>query len=317
MKFGFSIPTRGPIADRASVIAIARRGESLGFDHVTVNDHIVIPRQTASTYPYSRSGDWSGGRYGEALEQLSMLAFLAGVTERIRLLTAVMVVPYRNPVTTARMLATADHLSEGRLTVGCGVGWMKEEFEALGTAPFAERGRVTDEYIRIFKEIWTSETPEFQGDYNSFADISALPHPVQSPHPPLWIGGESGPALRRAVQLGDGWFPIGNNPRHPLNTVEKYRAGCERLNGFAEKAGRDPATLDLAYGANWPYGGDARETAEGERLVLTGSDAAIVEDVGSLAALGVEHVIVSLQAGSLPETLDLMERFAGEVVAKS
>lgn len=317
MKFGFSIPTRGPLAERAQVIEIARRGEALGFDCVSVNDHIVIPRQIGSRYPYSRSGGWAGGRHGEALEQLTMLAFLAGVTERIRLLTAVMVVPYRSPVATARMLATADVLSGGRLTVGCGVGWMKEEFEALDTPPFEERGRVTDEYLRIFKEIWTSEAPAFDGAYNSFADISALPHPVQSPHPPLWIGGESGPALRRAVRLGDGWFPIGNNPRQPLNTVEKYRAGRQRLHGFAEQAGRDPATLDLAYGANWPYGGEARETEDGERLILTGSDSAIVEDVASLAALGVEHVIVSLQAATLSETLELMDRFASEVVAKS
>lgn len=317
MKFGFSIPTRGPLADRASVIAIARHGESLGFGCITVNDHVVVPRQTDSPYPYSRSGNWAGGRFGEAMEQLSMLAFLAGVTERVRLLTAVMVVPYRNPVVTARMLATADVLSGGRLTIGCGVGWMKEEFEALGTQPFEERGRVTDEYIRIFKEIWTSEAPEFDGAYNSFADISALPHPVQSPHPPLWIGGESGPALRRAVQLGDGWFPIGNNPRHPLNTAKKFGAACQRLHGLAEQAGRDPATLDLAYGANWPYGGEARETDDGERLILTGGDSAVVEDVASLGALGVGHVIVSLQAGTLPETLELMERFASEIAAKS
>lgn len=317
MKFGFSIPTRGPLAKRAHVMEIARRGEALGFDYATVNDHIVIPRQIDSRYPYSRSGGWAGGRHGEALEQLTMLAFLAGVTERIGLLTAVMVVPYRSPVATARMLATADVLSEGRITVGCGVGWMKEEFEALDTQPFDERGRVTDEYIRVFKEIWTSETPEFDGAYSSFADISALPHPVQSPHPPVWIGGESAPALRRAVQLGDGWFPIGNNPRQPLNTIEKYRAACQRLHDLAEQAGRDPATLDLAYGANWPYGGEARKTEDGERLILTGADSAIVEDIASLAALGVGHVIVSLQAETLPETLDLMERFASEVAAKS
>lgn len=316
MKFGFSIPTRGPISDRVSVVAIARRGEALGFDYVTVNDHIVVPRETASTYPYSRSGDWAGGRFGEALEQLTMLAFLAGVTERIRLLTAVMVVPYRNPVTTARMLATADVLSEGRLTVGCGVGWMKEEFEALGTQPFEERGRVTDEYIRIFKEIWTSEAPEYDGAYSAFAGISALPHPVQSPHPPLWIGGESGPALRRAVDLGDGWYPIGNNPRHPLNTLERYRAGRARLHGIAEKAGRDPATLVLAYGANWACGGEARKTQDGERLILTGEDSAVVEDVAGLAALGVDTLTVGLQADTLSATLELMERFASEVAGK-
>jgi len=316
MKFGFSIPTRGPVSDRTSVVAIARRGEALGFDYVSVNDHIVVPKATGSTYPYSRSGNWAGGRYGEALELLTMLSFLAGVTERIRLLTAVMVVPYRSPVATARMLATADHLSEGRVTVGCGVGWMKEEFDALGTPPFAERGRVTDEYLRIFKEIWTNSEPAFAGAYSSFGEISALPLPVQKPHPPLWIGGESGPALRRAVSLGDGWFPIGNNPSHPLNTLEKFKAGRDKLYGIAEAAGRDSATLDLAYGANWACGGEARETETGGRLILTGGDAAVIEDIAGLAALGVRHVIVSLQGETLAGTLDLMERFAADIAAK-
>lgn len=316
MKFGFSIPTRGPVSDRASVIAIAQRGEALGFDYVTVNDHIVVPRETASTYPYSRSGKWAGGRYGEALELLTMLSFLVGVTENIRLLTAVMVVPYRSPVATARMIATADHLSEGRVTVGCGVGWMKEEFEALGTPPFAERGQVTDEYIRIFKEIWTNPEPAFNGAYSTFSAISALPLPVQSPHPPLWIGGESGAALRRAVALGDGWFPIGNNPRQPLNTLEKFQAGRDKLYGFAETAGRDPASIDLAYGANWACGGEARETEDGGRLILTGQNSAVIDDIAGLAALGVEHVIVSLQAETLPGTLDLMERFTADIAAK-
>ena len=317
MKFGYSIPTRGPLATRAAVLEIARRGEALGFDYVTVNDHVVVPRTIGSRYPYSRSGGWAGGRHGEALEQLSMLAFLAGVTQKMRLLTAVMVVPYRNPVVTARMLATADVLSDGRVTVGCGVGWMREEFEALGTPPYEERGRVTDEYIRIFKEIWTSDTPEFDGAYNSFADISALPQPVQSPHPPLWIGGESGSALRRAAELGDGWFPIGNNPRHPLNTLERYRAGLDRLRATAERSGRDPATLDLAYGANWPYGAAAQKTEDGARQILSGPDSAIVEDVERLAVLGVGHIMFSLQAETLPETLELMERFARDVAGKS
>ena len=153
MEFGFTIPTRGPLATRQGISEIVRKGEALGFAHGTVSDHIVVPRDVASRYPYSDSGEWPGGRVGEHLEQLSLLSYLAGVTETLRLVTAIMVVPYRNPILTAKALATADVLSEGRITVGCGAGWMEEEFEALDTPPFAERGRVMDEYLRVFKTI--------------------------------------------------------------------------------------------------------------------------------------------------------------------
>ncbi|MGH6619696.1 MAG: LLM class flavin-dependent oxidoreductase, partial [Alphaproteobacteria bacterium] len=151
MKFGFTVPTRGRLATPESITRIVREGEKLGFDFASVNDHIVVPRSIASRYPYSESGDWQGRSGGEALEQLSLLSFLAGITQRLRLLTAVMVVPHRNPVLTARNLATADVLSNGRITVGCGAGWLREEFEALGAPDFGRRGAVSDEYIAIFK----------------------------------------------------------------------------------------------------------------------------------------------------------------------
>ena len=149
MHFGYDIPTRGPLASPENISSIAQRGKALGFGTAYVNDHIVVPRDIASRYPYSEGGDWAGGQFGEAMDILSMLAFLAAATSKVRLLTSVMVVPYRHPVVTAKMIATIDVLSNGRGTIGCGAGWMEEEFIAVGAPSFAERGKSTDEYLEI------------------------------------------------------------------------------------------------------------------------------------------------------------------------
>jgi len=229
MEFGFGVPTRGPLATPEDITDIAAAGEAMGFSHVYVNDHVVVPRAVGSKYLYSDTGDWPGGRFGEAMELVVLLAFLASATSRLRLLSSVMVVPYRNPVVTAKMLATIDVLSGGRITVGCGAGWMSEEFEAVGTPPFTERGRVVDEYLDIFRAIWTENDPAFEGAYAEFSNIGVLPHPVQDPHPPIWIGGEGGAALRRVARRGDGWYPVGYNPRQPRHSAPDRRRGlCHR-----------------------------------------------------------------------------------------
>ena len=155
MDFGVATLTRGALGNRKGYLAVAEAAERLGYGFISVNDHIVVPRDIASRYPYSESGEWAARTAGECLDQLATLAFLAARTERLRLLTSVMVVPQRHPVLTAKMLATIDVLSAGRLIVGCGVGWLKEEFEAVGAPDFAERGRVTDEYLDAFKALWT------------------------------------------------------------------------------------------------------------------------------------------------------------------
>ena len=313
MKFGFTVPTRGRLATPESIKRVVQEGEALGFDFASVNDHIVVPRSIDSRYPYTESGEWQGRAGGEALEQLSLLSFLAGITRSMRLLTAVMVVPHRNPVLTARNLATADVLSGGRITVGCGAGWLREEFEALGAPPFEERGRVVDEYLRVFKAIWTNPTPEFAGDYVRFKDISVLPLPVQKPHPPLWIGGESGPALRRAARLGDGWFPIGNNPKFPLDTYERYKAAVDKLHASAEKEGRDPAELDLAYSLNWTFGSTPPLKSDA-KPALTGAPQEIASDIERFEKLGLRHLLLNFQGGSLNDTLDRMAGFARDVI---
>ena len=191
MEFGFGIPTRGPMATPEGVAALAKKGEELGFAIISVSDHVIIPKAIASTYPYNESGTFMGSPSGECMEQLTLLTFLAGITSSARLLTSVMVVPHRPPVLTAKMLATIDVLSKGRLIVGCGVGWMREEFEAIGTPPYDKRGAVSDEYIRAFKELWTNDNPTFNGKYCSFANIAFAPKPVQKPHPPIWVGGRA------------------------------------------------------------------------------------------------------------------------------
>lgn len=313
MKYGFGVPTRGPMANPKDISAIAAKGEELGFDTVFVNDHIVVPHDVDSRYPYSDSGEWPGGRSGEAMEQLVLLAYLARATDRMRLLTSVMVVPHRNPVTTAKMLATVDVLSEGRVTVGCGTGWMREEFEAIGTDPYEERGAVTDEYLRVFKTLWTDDKPEFAGKYATFSNISFLPKPVQNPHPPLWIGGESGRAYRRVAALGDGWYPIGNNPRQPLDSAEKYAGGLEKLNRALDVAGRDPASVDLAYGTNWYGDGSRQVSAEGTRMAFTGDAGEIAEDIARFEELGLRSIMLNFQGESLNQTLERMERFIRDI----
>ncbi len=153
MRYGFYLPTRGELANRAAIAALARTGEAAGFHSAMVADHVVFPVASRSTYPYTVSGEHPS--HGDALEQASILAFVAGITERLRLVSSVLILPYRNPVLTAKMLATIDVLSEGRLTVGVGVGWLEEEFIALRAGDFDRRGAVSDEYLEIFRKLWT------------------------------------------------------------------------------------------------------------------------------------------------------------------
>ena len=212
-----------------NIIPIAKKADELGFAVMMFPDHIVLPNEVDSPYPYTHSGIFPSTDTNEASVQLTMFAFLAGQTESIRLVTSVMIVPHRPPVLTAKILSTIDILSKGRVTVGVGVGWLEKEFEALQTPPFAERGAVTDEYIRIFKKLWTSDSPSFEGKYCSFSDLSFLSKPVQKPHPPIWVGGESRRALRRAAKLGDGWQPTWTNNQFPLATPEQLAAAMKRL----------------------------------------------------------------------------------------
>ncbi len=314
MQIGFSAPVAGPLAAPESLTRLAVAGEAMGFDYITISDHVVIPTDIQARYPYTDSGEFPPGSRGGRHEQLTTAAYLAGKTSRLRLVTSVMVVPHRPAVLSAKILSTIDVLSGGRLVVGIGAGWMKEEFEALGTPPFAERGAVTDEYINAFKALWTEDAPRFDGHYVKFADIVFAPKPVQRPHPPIWVGGESGPALRRVARLGDGWYPIGTNPQFPLDTLSRLRAGIDRLHKLVGEAGRDPSSIAIAYRVQ-RYGEAAPPVAaDGERTLFSGAPSAIAADLAALGNLGVGHVDLTFPGDTVDATIEAMRHFHEKVV---
>lgn len=317
MRFGVNILSRGPMANRAGYKAVAAAAERLGFAFVSANDHVLVPADIDSRYPYSEEGDWAGRNTGQCLDVLSTLTFLAGCTERVRLLSSVMVVPHRPAILAAKMIATADVLSEGRMIVGVGAGWMREEIEALGAPPYEQRGKVTDEYIAAFRELWTKPRPEMKGAYVNFGNILFEPKPVARPHPPIWVGGESGAAMTRAIKLGDAWYPASSNPANRLDTAARVAAAMQTFRGRCEQAGRDPKSIALAHVVLWPVNWVSEAAISGGRRSFTGTTEQMLEDATVLAAAGVGDVNVSFPAPTVTETLERMERFAKEVMSKA
>ena len=306
MRYGFYLPTRGQTASPEALDTLVASAEEWGFSSVMIADHIVFPVTIKSKYPYTVSGAFPG--QGDALEQLSLMAFVAGKSRTLRLISSVMILPYRNPVVTAKMLATIDVLSRGRVTVGVGVGWLREEFEALGAPDFDRRGAVSDEYLRIFKALWTQDPASYHGEFYRFDSVRCLPHPVQKPHPPIWVGGHSKAALRRVARLGDGWHPVGANPAVPLRPPE-LRASLDDLRRLTEAEGRDFSTLTISYKAPIYDSGQGVDGGA-ERRPFSGSQQAIADDIGTFAGLGVSELIFDFRSESLAESLDRMARFA-------
>ena len=316
MQYGFGAPVSGALSAPETLSRVATEGEAMGYDYITISDHVVIPRDIEARYPYSDTGEFPGRSRGDRHEQLTAVAFIAGATSRLRLVTSVTVVPHRPAVLQAKMLATIDVLSKGRLTFGIGAGWMKEEFEALGVPPFPARGAVTDEYLQACRELWTKDNPQFDGKYVKFANVLFEPKPVQKPHPPIWVGGESGPALRRTAALGDGWYPIGTNPQHRLDSMKRFAAGVERLRRLTREAGRDPAKVDLAYRVtNWGRSLPARAD-DGERRLFSGESADIVGDLRALRDIGVGHVDFNFGGDTADAMIAGMRRFREDLLSR-
>jgi probable F420-dependent oxidoreductase len=313
MDFGIHIRPQGWLAERANLMAIAQHAEALDYRLVGVVDHLVLPRDVATRYPYTEDGVWPGTPTGECFDVLGTLCFLAGCTERIGLLSSVMVVPHRPAVTAAKMLATADVLSGGRVIAGVGAGWMREEFEALGAPPFDHRGTVTDEFLTAFRTLWAEDAPAFHGDHTKFNDVIFRPKPVRK-RIPIWVGGESAPSLRRAMRFGDAWYPVSNNQQIPLDTPARLAKGIERLHRTAEAERRDPASIDVAYLWFKPVIWSEQSAPGGGRVMFTGSSAQMVEDASALARIGVRHIVVLLQAPTLAETRERLQRFAEDVI---
>jgi probable F420-dependent oxidoreductase len=315
MKFGINTGARGTMGSRKAYMTVAQLAERIGFDFISVSDHVVVPASIGSTYPYSEGGVWETATPdGYSLEQLATLCFLAGCTEKLKLVTSVTVVPHRPALLTAKILATADTLSNGRIILGVGAGWLREEFEALQTDPYDARGKVTDEYIQAFKELWAKDAPSFNGDFVKFDNIRFAPKPANGKSIPIWVGGESNPALRRTVKHGDAWYPGSRNPKHRLDTPERLATGIDKMKAMAEKHGRDPATVDIAYVVLSPIDWTAQPGADNPRRLMTGTPEQIAEDVRGFKALGITHFNISFPASDLNEMTDAMQRFAQDVM---
>ena len=269
MKLGLFVPQSGPLASARFLKEIATESEDLGFTGLWVVDAPARPpgRQEANFY-----------------EPLTVLGWLAAVTSRVALGTGVLVLPYRNPVLLARSLAAVDQLSEGRLLLGVGVGHVESENRILGAPPYQERGRVSNEWLRLINTFWTDEEPKFSGHYVHFEseELFPGPRPVQKPRPPILVGGGSRSAVRRALRLGDGYFPV-------LRSIDVMEQQIAMLGSEAERQGR---SLDgfpiLALGWTHILGEQGR--LDGEREALTGTVEQVTTDLLRLHELGVKHV---------------------------
>jgi len=301
VEFGCHLPVFGPAATRANLLTFAREMERLGYDSLWASDHVVVPYAIASRYPYRATGEFPLPPDSTFLEPLTALAMVAGVTERARLGTTVLVLPHRHPVLAAKALATLDHLSNGRVILGAGVGWMREEIELLG-APFDERGPWSDEAIRIMRACWRDERTRFHGRFFSFEDIGCFPKPVRGDIP-IWMGGHAKPALRRIVALADGWhaaFPTAEGLETGLRDL---RAECA-----TQKRRFEELTITLRAGL-------ALRTSPGgaDRPALQGTPDEIVEDLRRFETLGVSHVLMEASYRDPAHMIRTFETFAREI----
>jgi probable F420-dependent oxidoreductase len=211
MDVGLFAPLGNGNASAEILRTLGREAEDRGFESVWVAEHVVLFDDYESQYPYSPDGRFPGGGDTGLLEPLTALTYLAAVTDRIRLGTGICLVPQRNPVYTAKQVVDLDNLSGGRVDFGIGVGWLREEFEAVA-APFEQRGARTDEYLQVMRSLWTDEVSSFEGEHYSLPACRMYPKPVQQPHPPIHVGGESNAALRRAARHGNGWYSFNRLP---------------------------------------------------------------------------------------------------------
>jgi probable F420-dependent oxidoreductase len=265
VRFGIAFANIGPFVDPEAACHLARTAEATGFDSIWTVDHVVVPAGYRSTYPYDPSGRLPSPEDAPYPDPLVWLAFVARETQRIRLATGILILPQRNPLVLAKQLATLDVLSGGRVSLGVGIGWLEEEFRALG-ASFEGRGRRLEEFVAAMRALWTEDRATFSGDDVSFTDSVLRPQPVQGSIPVL-IGGHSEVAARRAGRIGDGFFPFGVQDLELGHLVGVMR-------DTAEGAGRDPSSVEVTVSS---YHLDPVRASD---------------EIDALAAMGVERVVV-------------------------
>jgi probable F420-dependent oxidoreductase len=294
MRFALGAVGTGSTVRPEWLAQVVQKAEGLGFESAWVPEHLVVPIDMRTPYPYAADGKFPGGALAGIHDPLLALAFLAGCTQRIKLGTGVYVLPLRNPLAVARAVASLDVLSNGRFLFGVGIGWLEEEFTAVGMS-FKDRAARTREWVAIMKTLWTQETPQFTGRFHSFPPVGFNPKPVQKPHPPIIFGGESRPALKRAAELADGWYGTRFTP-------ERIRPTLALLKELTEAAGRDFTRFEITSGIE-----------PGQPLTL--------DTVRRFAEAGVHRLMV-FAPGFVPRArfaTDLypqMERFAEEIIAK-
>jgi len=291
VRFGICLPHYGKAMEPAGMKLFAEEAESLGFDSIWVTDHVIVPRERNMLYKE------------RMLDPLSTLTYLAAVTSRMRIGTSVIVLPYRHPAFVAKAVATADLLSGGRVIFGAGVGALEGEFHALG-ANFAERGAVADEYLRAVRALWTDPDADFKGKYATVQGMRFSPLPAQTPHPPVWIGGSTKRAGRRAVELGDGW--------HATNvTPEQFSDIAAHMRHLSTMRGRaTPPMLSVRMPVYFD-----REPEPG-RMAWWGDDAAVAGQALPFIERGAEHLVFGFPDVSFDDAMSQLRRLADRVCSR-
>ena len=310
MEFGVFLPVSGRASSREGLMDAAQKAERMGFSSVWAADRIIIPWKIETPYAYNWSGSFMVPPEKPFLESLTALAFLAGCTERIKLGVSVLVMTYRDPVYWAKVVSTIDWLSKGRFILGLGIGWMEEEFAALGRKDiFKQRAKVGEEQIQVAKNLFTEEHCTYHGEYYAYDDIAFYPKAYDESAPiPFWMGGEGKGAQRRAGKYADAWFPY-----FARITPEELAARFGNVKRFAEEAGRDPAEIALNCCLSLEI---TDEPVEQEADVLRGTPEQVSERLAKFQEVGVEHVALQFLVGRYPERLEQMQRFSEEVLTQ-
>ncbi|QFU90553.1 LLM class F420-dependent oxidoreductase [Amycolatopsis sp. YIM 10] len=299
MKLGVSLPTVGPPGRRRYLVEVAEAADRLGFDSLWVSSHVALPATRNSTCLYPRAKTAGAYNWGVAwLEPVAVLGLVAGITERIRFGTHVLALPYRNPVVLATELATLDQLSLGRFVLGAGIGWMAEEFAAVGV-PRSERGARTDETIEVMRTLWSNKNPaSFHGRFVDFDDMWLAARPHTPGGPPVYVGGNTDAALRRVARLGDGWLA------HELYPEEVVR-GRQKLTDLAAAAGRDPEHIELTVrrGLLPPF---PVMDFMSDRACIAGSAEEVAEQFDAYRSAGISLLVLdlSMRPAEIVETLE-------------
>jgi probable F420-dependent oxidoreductase len=300
MRVGFALPNIGPLGGAESVAKAAQRAEALGYDSVWVIERLLWPVHPQTPYPVTPDGSLPE-EYKHVLDPLETLTYGAALTKRVALGTSVLDIPYYNPVMLARRLTTLDVLSGGRVRLGLGLGWSKDEYDAVG-ADFKDRGARADEFIQVLKAIWTTDPVEFHGKFYQVPKSIIQPKPVQKPHPRIYMAAFVPGALKRIAKLADGWNPVAI----PLEGMGQMFDGIKEM---AKAEGRDPSALEMIVRANLFV---AEKSLGKERAIFTGTLEQIKEDTAGCRKLGAHELIFDPTflpgAQSLDRWLALMEQ---------